>query len=331
LIPRSCRRAVVASLTLSALLSPACRTEPKLEERRKAAVRIVLIGRSRDDPTWAILEALAEDESAVPERLLVEALAPSVPTPRVQQELLQEAGRSEADVICLHPIEPSGTRAIIDDLVRRGRPVVLFGRDVPSCNRAGYCGPGEFDLGAAAAAACRVVSTERSNSIMLLHAGANSVDYGGRYAGFMSAIPAAPGLKILRNLACSTARFEALALVKEEFHKYPRAAGWVLLDDWPLRALPTGERLVPEPCAVILCSADPRYLGELSAGRITAMLAFDYRRAVREALIVATRLARADTKGILLEVNVPPQVVTRENIAEWEHLWKAWQQGRRGR
>lgn len=327
-LPR-CRRnrIVCGAACLLGLLSSGCESRPSVEEEKKPQARIALIGRAQNDLAWPVLQLEAARESRRPERLLVEAMAPPTPSPQAQRDMLEQAVARGVNVLCVYPLSPTAIRATIDEIVRRGVPVVLIGRDVPNCARAAYAGPLEVDLGAAAARACGRMNLERSNSIMLLRPDPQSPEYASRYGGFMNGLALLRGIRLLRQVEPPAAEMDAIRIVRTEYRKYPRVAGWVLLDDWPLRLLPAGERLLPAECDVVLASADPVYLESLRAGRLNAMLGFDFRKAVRDGLLAATRLAQADMRGFLSEVSLPVQVITPGEVADWDHLWKAWRQG----
>jgi len=310
-------------------LHAACRTDTHAFSRRRAFSRIALVGIGKDHPTWPVLQATAQQVAGRGGRLEIVVRAPDTASPRGQQEILKDlsaAGNIEA--VCIHPLDPSAVAPDIQDLVQKGISVVTFGTDVPIAARNGYCGPLETEIGRAAAQACELLVKGHSNSIILLYAGREDPFYGARYNAFKAQLPATSGVSILRELDCHRNRLDALELVKSESRKYPRVAGWVLLDDWPLRVLAPEAALLPKGCGMVLCNADPRYNEHLRDGRIEAIISYDFRDAVQQALFAAIRLGD-DTgkKAFASEISVAPEIITRQDLPFWEARWKAWQTG----
>lgn len=316
----------VGSIALSVIAS--CRSDEAPIARGRGFTRIALIGVGKDHPTWPILQTSARQIAGRRGRLDIIALAPDTASPRAQQDLLNNIATEKAEAVCINPLDASALAPAITELVQRGIPVITFGSDVPNSNRNGYCGPLESDIGLEAARACDLLSKGSSSSIMLLDAGEDDEFYGARYNAFKAFLPASRGISILRDLNCHRNRGDALELVRAESRKYPRAAGWVLLDDWPLRVLAPGQRLVPEGCGIVLCNADPRYNNHLLDGRITAMIGYDFRETVQQALYAAVRLGTdSGRRGFAIGVSVPAETITKQNLPFWEARWSAWQTG----
>ena len=305
-----------------------CHSEENPFRRQKSVSRIALIGIGKNHPTWPVLQCAAKQISGRRGRLDVVVLAPDTPSPQAQQQILEQLQSGQFDAVCISPIDSSTLGPTILETVRRGVPVVTIGRDVPDSSRSAYSGPLEVDLGRETARACERLSGGLSNSIMLVHAGADDEFYGARYGAFKAYLPAAKGLTLLRELNCRRNVLDAMELVKAESRKYPRSAGWALLDDWPLRAIGPTERLLPPGVGIVLCNADPRYNDAVRDGRITAMIGYDFREAVQQAVHAAARLGTDTGKGTLAsEISIPPEIITKEDLLFWEARWRAWQIG----
>ncbi|MBI5764639.1 MAG: substrate-binding domain-containing protein [Planctomycetes bacterium] len=308
------------------LLAFGCWSDNAPKAPARTLTRIALVGVGRDHPTWPVLLAVARQIEGTSGRIVIRVEAPPSVSPAEQQKLL-ESLVGTVDIICLEPADPLSLSQTINDVARNGAPVITFGRDAIGSQRSVYCGPMEADLGETLAEACGLLPRSRSNSVLLLHGGAENAALQQRYEAMRLKMVKSNGMSLLREVACGESRITALAVVKEESRKYPRSAGWALLDDWPFRSLGANDRLVPEGYGVVMCQNDPRYLQYVEDGRITALVTFDYRDAVQGALFAGLRLL--DSRGTSFSplVSLSPQIVTVANSALWRERWIAWQTG----
>jgi ABC-type sugar transport system substrate-binding protein len=283
-----------------------------------ATLHIVAIAEAQDDPTWTALNAAKVrvlQQAGAYCSIVVEARQTA--SPRDQQLLLEEVQAGKVDAVCIAPTDSEAIRPAVDTLAQKGVPIVTLGRDIPGAARVLHCGPSDLEIGRAAARACADVAKVGAGSIILLHAGLNDPVYGQRYAGFTQDLPMYPELKLLREVDCAQNRGETLQMVRAESRKYPRAGCWVLLDDWPLRALAENERLVPTDCRVVVCNADPRYFPRLRNGQISALVGYDYEETAYSALVAALNLAR-EPQGKVTSPEVPINIITARNLAEFD-------------
>ncbi len=273
-----------------------------------------------------MLRAVAKQVEGTSGRLEIHVEAPPTISPVEQQKLIEGlVGR--VDVICIEPSEQLLLAPTIDGIARGGVPVVTFGRDTAGTVRSVYCGPLESDIGEAAAEAAGMLPRERSTSVLLLHGGDEHTELNERLRGMRLKMIKSNGMTLLREVGCGASRLSALDVVKTETRKYPRSAGWVMLDDWPFRAIGAKDRLVPEGYGVVLCSNDPAYLTQVEDGRITALVSYDYRKAVQEALFASLRLLDGRGSAFSALVIVEPEIITRANVGLWRERWRAWQMG----
>ncbi|MBN2560225.1 MAG: substrate-binding domain-containing protein [Phycisphaerae bacterium] len=301
--------------------SAGCGSDEDRAKRRGESARIVVVARAKDEPTWAVIKAVAKQLEEEHRFVDVEVVAPETDSPREQRELLERLATHEVGAVCVAPSDAAAVRSAIDELARNGVPVVTVGLDVVGANQAVYCGPSEMEIGRAAARACDAAVAGRSKTVILLHAGRDDPVYGKRYQGFIQELRFYPDVRLLREVDCAQSRSKAVSLVRLESRKYPRVGCWVFLDDWPLRASPSDEPLLPPGCGVVLCNGLPRYLDRLRDGRIAALITYDYPRSVREALLATVQLAK-DRPAVITPRHVAPvEIVTAKELPSYEARW----------
>lgn len=288
-------------------------------------IRIALVGQTKQDATWPVLQAAARWFSGRSVRAETEAMAPDSASPEAQERMLRGLVGQPFHAVCIVPSDPDAIRTAVQGLVRHGKRVVIIGRDIPQSNRHAYCGPSEFEVGRAAVRACTGALMGRAKSIILLHGGSGEGFSSDRYFGFKNALPMLRDVQVLRELDCGGKILDALRLLRAESHRYPRVGCWVMLDDWPLRAASETERLLPLGCGIVLCNASPRHFARLRDGQILALVGYDFHRAVREALFAAARAAQTAGQTDEGSFDAPTEIITVRELPSYEARWKQWQ------
>ena len=314
----------IAGLALGVLVPASCRQDADGRSRPQAEKHIVVVAVGKDDPTWPVIEATAQWFESQRRFVTVEAVAPEKTSPVEQQQILEALATQRVDAVCVAPVDPRAIRQVIKDLVHRGKRVALIGRDVPDSGRFCYCGPSEFAIGQAAAQACALAVRSRSNTVMLLHAGADDAVYGSRYAGFKHELPVVGDVHLLREIDCGGQWLDAAHIVRKESRMYPRVGCWVMLDDWPLRVVRPSDPLLPLGCGIVLCCDSPRYIDRMRNGQIMAMVAFDYRRAVQNAILIAADLGNAPMEENESSWILPSEIITAAELDAYEQRWIEW-------
>ncbi len=291
-------------------------------------VHIAVIGEAQDEPAWAVVKATAKSLDEHDRFTVIEAIAPTTRSPRQQREILLNLPAQGADAACVLPTDADALRPVISELSHDGFPVVVAGRDVPNSDRWGYCGPIEAEVGRAAAKACSAAIRGPQGTVMVLHAGTEDTLHGNRYLGFkQESRYHASSWKVIRAVDCGCSRSEAVRLVEFESRKYPRSSCWVFLDDWPLRGFPSGEHLLPRGCPIVLCHGSPAYFDQIRDGRIAAMVTYDLRASLAKAISAARYLASTGPSQHSLNETTAVIVITRDNLADYEARWAAWEKG----
>lgn len=321
----------IAAATTLLLIAGACDWDRSSHSRRSSdrlMVRIAVVTEGKDEPTWQIITSAARRFEELYPYAKFEVVAPENPTPTEQQAVLEGFLQAEANVICVIPIDAMAAGVVIDRLVKAGRPVVTIWRDSPESSRAVFCGPAESQIGRSAAEACRLALPKGTRTAMILHGGEGRAAYQGRYYAFKATIPTLGNIHVLREVDCQGIPVEAVRLVRAQSRLYPRLGCWVLLEDWPLRALRPSDRLLPLGIGMVLCNGSPKYFARMRSGEVSAMITFDYLDAVENGFRAALRLAEGDSRESAPIVASPTEIITIRELDDYERRWKGWQQGR---
>lgn len=293
---------------------------------RPATVRIAVIGESRSDPTWPVIESTARWAEDLERNATIVPMAPDARSPTAQRAMLRDLLDSDFDAVAVFPTDPASIRQTVKLLVDAGKPVLTFGRDVVNSGRLAFFGPGQEEMGRAAAEACAAVLSGGPTSMILLSAGASDEQYAPRLRGFRRAARTSLELEVLREVQCDGKVLDAARLVRAEARLFPRVGGWVFLDDWPLRGLADDARLVPPNCKVVVCDGSPAYFDRLRRGELHALIGHDFGSVVEKVIFATVRAAH----GVDIEVigeTLPPEIITIRNLdvpGGHAERWAAW-------
>jgi ABC-type sugar transport system substrate-binding protein len=319
------------SFSLAALaltVASACDPPPAARQPGRNSVHIFVVGESKDSPSSAILRAASIRFAHENTYATVEFLAAETRSPSAQQALLQSIKQRKFDALCIVPIDPAAIRELVDSLAIDGKQVVTIARDIPDSHRTLYCGPSEWQIGRTAATACAIAVQNRSKTVMLLHAGRENAAYQTRRIAFKEELAEIGGAELIAEFSGRDDPIEAARLVRLKSKSYPRVGCWVYLEDWPLRAISPAQRLLPLGCGLVLCNGSPDHFDRLRSGEIDAIIAFDYYRAVEEAISGAARIVRAGQPDKLSVIDVPSEIVTAKELDWHERRWDAWRLAR---
>ncbi|MFO0972219.1 MAG: hypothetical protein U1A27_02105 [Phycisphaerae bacterium] len=205
-------------------------------------------------------------------------------------------------------------------LGRAGAAIVLLGRDSPDCGRAAFCGTDGHDIGEALARALGAALSSQAD------AGAGALydsdpHRQARWTAFRDELLSTTRVALLREVSWS-GRVDARALLQRELEKYPRMAGWALLDAAPVSARPVGQPVVPRDAVLVLYSDEVAALAWLRGGAAAAVVVPDAVQIARRGLAMATELARG-AELQLREERIAPLIVTPQTLDQYESRWSA--------
>ncbi|MBU0595297.1 substrate-binding domain-containing protein [Candidatus Bipolaricaulota bacterium] len=318
----------IALASLAITVATACDSPPPGRQPGRDSVHILVVGESKDSPSSPILRAASIRFAHENAYATVEFLAPETRSPIAQQAMLRSIQRRKFDALCIVPIDPAAIQGLVDSLVNEGKQVVTIARDIPDSNRTLYCGPCELQIGQMAATACAIAVKNRAKTVMLLHAGQENAACQRRRIAFKEELAEIGGARLIAEYSSKDDPIEASRLVGLKSRSYPRVGCWVYLEDWALRAIGPKKRLLPLGCGLVLCNGSPDHFARLRSGEIDAIIAFDYYRAVEEAIRGAARVVRTGQRDVLSVIDIPSEIITAKELDWYERRWDAWRLAR---
>lgn len=313
----------IALLLLPLALVAGCR-----ESRSEGPVHICLVaGLGEDDPLWPLIKASARSYVGTARRLQVQFVAPAKSDPAAVADLVFRNLDKRTSAVCLQSDGHEATRKLATELTKRGRPVILIGRDMPDTGRFGHVGWDEYEAGKALAAALKATLQDRM-TFMVLHGESAGEMHAARLAGFGVAMQDYIFLKELSRHDCHGEPTEALRAFAEQARRYPNLGAWACLDDWPAR-VPLAElrQSLPAETRLAMIGALPRVWPLLEQGLCGATVGTDYGRWGYEAVSLSElAFHRAVKPGETRRTE--PRVIQAEEIEQYKKEWSAWSEGK---
>lgn len=298
------------------------------DQRPRSPDRIcLLVGISRNDALWPILQAGARAYAATVPSVQIKAIAPEKLDPVAQADLVRRNLGQPVYAVAIHAVYSEHTKELVSDLANRGIPVVLIGQDIPGSGRFGYVGWDQYELGKALADALNIALDERP-SYMVLHAGQQNRIYATRLRGFTARMNRFIRPKQLKSLDCKANPAVALQIICEQSRRYRNLGAFVSMADWPIHAdLPKLQNCLPAKTSLVLPDAMPRAWPLIERGVCRAAVATEYGRWGYEAVSLCELAFHRATQPNQRRIT-PPRIVHAENLDDFKEIWRAWAQGR---
>jgi ABC-type sugar transport system substrate-binding protein len=292
---------------------------------RPEAGFIAFVGAGGDNPLWPILRGSAEQHILSLAALEVRFFSPEIESPREQIELLQTLGNPRLRGLCIQQTDAGALRSVLEDIDRRGVPIVTMLQAAPEGIAAGHVGLDDLEIGRLLAlAAARALAG--AGAIMVLHAGHEHPVYGLRLAGFEKEMATHHGVEVFARvdsgLHPSTARRE----IEERSQRFPRLSAWVVMGHIPVRDLLPLDELLPPECKLITFGGEPDHWPLIRSGRSPAAVTADYRGAGARAVHFC-EMALREGSGFSTRHHLPLRVIEPADLEDHIRDWREWSRG----
>lgn len=327
--PRGIGAFVVCSAML--LLPPGCREEQQAADGNengsgpaRTETRIAVVGAGEGDPLWPILvtgaKAYAQDLGTI--QLVLEN--PARRSAQSQIASLQKLRELDIQGICIHIEHPQALQPMLRVLHERSVRIVSIGHEAPEDLRSAHVG---FDEAAVGRELARLTAAAIDRGpIALLHAGRQHPEYGIRLRAFEEEIRRHARIELFKSVDCKGEPQEARNNIQSFSNRFPRLAGWVMLDDWPLREPDLDQTELPPGCTFVTVGGLPYQWPFLERGECAGILAADYGQIGYEALRFCELSLRLNTRFERL-YHVPLRELRPGNLPEYRRDWAFWSTG----
>lgn len=283
---------------------------------------IAVVGAGGDDPLWPVLRGSALRQQALVGDLPIRAEAPRISSSHAQAQLIRRLRDEGMRGLCIQVIDPAAIAPHLSRLAGEGTVVVTMIHPVQTEHALMHCGVDQAAMGKALAQSAAETLNERG-TLAVLHANSQAGYALERYRAFREHIKLHAGVHVLREFDCGGNVQRAQRMMRQCMERFPRLNAWVTIDNWPLRDLDPDAPLLPASCRLVTTDPQPDVWDHLASGTCAAMIAADYDRIAREAVLTCAtalegRMVRWRT--FLAE----PRPVRPSGLHQYKIEWFEW-------
>jgi len=233
-----------------------------------------------------------------------------------QLQIVDSMINQRVDAIALAPIDKTAMVSVVDRATAQGIPVIIFDSPVDTQNFVAQVATDNYEAGKMAAARIdKILGGKGEIAIVAVEVGAASTM--AREAGFEEAIHKnSPGIRILDKRYGNADFAQSLAVAENMLTAYPSLNAFFASNE--SSSVGAARALKSRKSAVKLVAFDssPALLEDLKAGLIDSLIVQDPFRMGHDAVQSAMEKLRGGSPKKIQ--NLPPRVVTRENIGDPE-------------
>ncbi|CAM4142306.1 substrate-binding domain-containing protein [Paenibacillus alkaliterrae] len=195
--------------------------QPLLSESTPAgaAYHVMLIAQEVDNPYWRSIERGAQNASAA-YGMHLDYVGPFRINPNEQIKLLEKAIASKVDAVVLQGINDPRYRAIIDQAVSKGIPIITIDTDEPGSKRLSYVGTDNFAAGIRMGELVAQSAADQA-SIAVLIGNEQAPNQQLRLEGLRAVIERSPRLTIVDVRSSNISRLQAAGEAEDMLTKQP--------------------------------------------------------------------------------------------------------------
>lgn len=288
---------------------------------------IGVVAKSQGNPVFKAARVGAEDAARDLEekygiKVDVRWQTPNSEDAQVQAQYVEQLVASGVDGIAISVINADVLNGALTDAVEQGVTVMTFDSDAPSSGRMAYYGVDDKAAGAAVMRELARVMGE-SGVVAILAGNQQATNLQDRVKGVREEAAKHPGIQVLETYYHPETANDAASRMQSVQNTHPEITGWALVGGWPLY---TDNALdgIHEHAKVVSLDPLPLPLEYLKKGQVQVLIGQPYYGWGYESVTyLVEKLHNAKN---------PPQefiyadfdVVTQENVAEFESQWNDW-------
>jgi ribose transport system substrate-binding protein len=291
-------------------------------------LRIGMIAKSQSNPVFIAARKGAEVQAAElskspGQEVSVDWRTPNDEDAQKQAEFIEQLVASGVDAITIACSDASKVTRAINDAVDKGVSVMCFDSDAPDSKRLCYVGTDDEEAGRLVMRHTARLIGERQGSVAVLAGNQTATNLQKRVRGALGELENYPNLKLKEVYYHKETPQDSYAAVESAQKANPDLVGWAMIGGWPLMT----ERALPwTPGEVICVSMDTLIpqLKHLRMGDVQLLLGQQYFYFGTQCVNLLVRHALQGKKPEKLVDFAPLDVVTKENVDDYEKNWAKW-------
>jgi ribose transport system substrate-binding protein len=249
-----------------------------------------------------------------------------------QAQYIEQLVTSGVDGIAISVSDAKVLTSAINSAVDKGVPVVCFDSDAPDSKRFAMYGMDDFEsgqkLGEQMARALGDKGDKSVKGVVAVLAGnQNATNLQSRVRGVKDALSHFKGITIKDTYYHVETAPEAVAKVKQVQGANPDITGWAMVGGWPLFSDNALDGVADKAKVVAIDIVDTE-LVYVKNGQVQMLVGQNCWGWGNESVKILYNFAHNGARPATPIIKAPVDIVTKDNVAEFEGMWKKWTSGK---
>jgi ribose transport system substrate-binding protein len=300
----------------------------KVEDPGPAAprkLRFAVIPKALDLPVFNYAKIGAERAAAELGNVQIEWRGPESADQLRQKEILESFITQRVDGIAISTLNGDFLTDTINRAIDSGIPVVTWDSDAPKSRRLAYYGVDDVRAGRIMGEHAVKLLGGKGTVAIITSVGATNLQR--RLDGVREALAAAPGIRIVETYDIKEDTVRCAEIIATGSRRYPDLGAWVSVGGWPVFTRSALVGVDPAKTKVIAFDTVEAALPLLKEGKVQLLIGQKYFGWGSEPvkLLAGIKAGRMPPATI---IDSGLDIVTRENVDEYEAEWKRLEAGK---
>lgn len=250
-----------------------------------------------------------------------------------QAQYIEQLVTSGVDGIAISVSDAKVLTSAINSAVDKGVPVVCFDSDAPDSKRFAMYGMDDFEsgqkLGDQMAKALGDTGDKSVKGVVAILAGnQNATNLQSRVRGVKDALSHYKNITVKDTYYHVETAPEAVAKVKQVQGANPDITGWAMVGGWPLFSDKALDGVADKGVKVVAIDIVDTELAYVKSGQVQMLVGQNCWGWGNESVKILFNAVHNGKKPSPAIVRAPVDIVTKDNVAEFEGMWKKWTSGK---
>ncbi len=250
-----------------------------------------------------------------------------------QAQYIEQLVTSGVDGIAISVTDAKVLTSAINSAVDKGVPVVCFDSDAPDSKRFAMYGMDDFEsgqkLGEQMAKAMGDKGDKSVKGVVAILAGnQNATNLQSRVRGVKDALSHYKNITVKDTYYHVETAAEAVAKVQQVQNANPDITGWAMVGGWPLFSKQALDGVADKGVKVVAIDIVDTELAYVKSGQVQMLVGQNCWGWGNESVKILYDFVHNGKKPATPVIKAPVDIVTAENVAEFEGMWKKWTSGK---
>jgi ribose transport system substrate-binding protein len=286
-----------------------------------------VIAKSQSNPVFqaartGAIDAAAELSKKYGVEVKINWRTPNNEDAQQQAQFLEQLASQGVDGISVSCSDGKVLKGAIDSAVGKGVEIVTFDSDSPDSKRFAYYGVNDEEAGREVMRQLAKAMGDKG-TVAILAGNQNATNLQARVRGVKEEAAKHKDIKIKDTYYHTETAAEAAAKVQQVQGANPEITGWAMVGGWPLFTKNALDG-VADKAKVVSMDHLPEQLGYVKNGQVQTLIGQDCYGWGHETVMMLFNKVHDNKKPEKVINNFPLQIVTKDNLSEFEGKWEKW-------